>query len=341
MNRSSLLAVPMLAALLGFFPLGCNRTATRGPTAAGPATAEAQIVVALIGSKPVTMGEIDQLAAKELYEAREKALENLITDRVIGQAAGTQKAEDFLRKLVETRVPLVSEAEAKKFFEDNKERLGQLGQKPFEEVRDIVIQGVTGEKRREAVGSIIAELKEKAGVQVLLRAPRIAVAATGPAKGPATAKVTIVEFSDFQCPYCSKGKKVIDEVVKMYGDKVRVVFRDFPLDFHDKAQKAAEAGLCANDQNKFWEMHDWMFDNQQTLDVDTLKAAARKLGLDGAKFDQCLTSNQHEADVKANMNDGRKAGVSGTPAFFVNGVMLSGAQPIERFKSEIDRALKD
>ena len=341
MNRSSLLAVPMLAALLGFFPLGCNRTATRGPTAAGPATAEAQIVVALIGSKPVTMGEIDQLAAKELYEAREKALENLITDRVIGQAAGTQKAEDFLRKLVETRVPLVSEAEAKKFFEDNKERLGQLGQKPFEEVRDIVIQGVTGEKRREAVGSIIAELKEKAGVQVLLRAPRIAVAATGPAKGPATAKVTIVEFSDFQCPYCSKGKKVIDEVVKMYGDKVRVVFRDFPLDFHDTAQKAAEAGLCANDQNKFWEMHDWMFDNQQTLDVDTLKAAARKLGLDGAKFDQCLTSNQHEADVKANMNDGRKAGVSGTPAFFVNGVMLSGAQPIERFKSEIDRALKD
>ncbi|MBL9005353.1 MAG: thioredoxin domain-containing protein [Myxococcales bacterium] len=341
MNRSVLFAVPMLAALLGFSSLGCNRTATRGPSAGEPTTVEGTIVVAMVGKKPITMGEIDQLAAKELYEAREKALDNLITDRVLGQAAAGQSVEDFLRKLVEARVPLVSEAEAKKFFEDNKERLGPLGQKPFEEVRDIVIQGVTGEKRREAVGTVIAELKEKAGVQVLLRPPRISVAATGPAKGPATAKVTIVEFSDFQCPFCSKGKKVIDEVVKLYGDKVRVVFRDFPLDFHDKAQKAAEAGLCANDQGKFWEMHDWMFDNQQTLDVDTLKAAARKLGLDGAKFDQCLTSNQHEADVKRNMADGRKAGVSGTPAFFINGVMLSGALPIERFKSEIDRALKD
>ena len=87
-------------------------------------------------------------------------------------------------------------------------------------------------------------------------------------------------------------------------------------------------------------MHDWMFDNQQTLDVDTLKAAARKLGLDGAKFDQCLTSGQHDADVKRNTADGRKAGVSGTPAFFINGIMLSGALPIERFKSEIDRELK-
>jgi protein-disulfide isomerase len=329
----------MLAALL-WMSSGCNRPATRGGNG-GSNVLESQIVVAVIGKQVITMGDVDKLAARELYEAREKALENLITDRVISASAGKESAEDFLRKAVETRVPTVSEAEARAFFDANKARLGQLGEKPFEEVRDILIQGVTGEKRREAVGTVLAELREKAGVQVLLRPPRIEVAATGPAKGPQDAKVTIVEFSDFQCPFCSKGRKVIDDVVKMYGNKVRVVFRDFPLDFHDKAQKASEAGLCANDQGKFWEMHDWMFDNQQTLDVDTLKAAARKLGLDGAKFDQCMTSNQHEADVKRNMADGRKAGVSGTPAFFINGVMLSGALPIERFKSEIDRALKD
>ncbi len=338
MKRSALVVLPLLAALV--WSSGCNRPATRGGNG-GSNVLESQIVVAVIGKQVITMGDVDKLAARELYEAREKALENLITDRVIGAAAGKESAEDFLRKTVEAKVPTVSEAEARAFFDANKPRLGQLGEKPFEEVRDILIQGVTGEKRREAVGAVLAELREKAGVQVLLRPPRIEVAATGPAKGPQDAKVTIVEFSDFQCPFCSKGKKVIDDVVKMYGNKVRVVFRDFPLDFHEKAQKAAEAGLCANDQSKFWEMHDWMFDNQQTLDVDTLKAAARKLGLDGAKFDQCLTTNQHEADVKRNMADGRKAGVSGTPAFFINGVMLSGALPIERFKTEIDRALKD
>jgi protein-disulfide isomerase len=203
----------------------------------------------------------------------------------------------------------------------------------------MLVQGLTQDKRREAVESIVEELKQKAGVRVLLRAPRVEVAADGPSKGPATAKVTIVEFSDFQCPYCSRGRTVIDEVVKKYGDKVRVVFRDFPLGFHDKAQKAAEAGHCAQDQGKFWQMHDWMFDNQDKLDVDALKAGARGLGLDGAKFDQCLTSGQHEAQVKRHMRDGQKVGVNGTPAFFVNGVMLSGAQPFEKFKHEIDRAL--
>jgi protein-disulfide isomerase len=166
-------------------------------------------------------------------------------------------------------------------------------------------------------------------------------AADGPAKGPKTAKVTIVEFSDFQCPYCSRGKKVMEEVVAKYGDKVRLVFRDFPLDFHDKAQKAAEAGQCANDQGKFWAMHDWMFDNQQALDIPALKGAAKTMGMDSTAFDSCLDSGKHAALIKKNTKDGQEAGVRGTPAFFVNGVFLSGALPFEKFKTEIDRALAE
>ena len=162
-----------------------------------------------------------------------------------------------------------------------------------------------------------------------------------PQIGPNDALVTIVEFSDFQCPYCSKGRAVMDQVVAKYGNKVRLVFRDFPLDFHEKAQKAAEAGQCANDQGKFWAMHDWMFDNQQNLDVDSLKNAAKTLGIDSAKFDNCLTSGQHAALVKKNIREGQEAGVRGTPAFFVNGTFLSGALPLDKFSAEIDRALAE
>ena len=208
-------------------------------------------------------------------------------------------------------------------------------------VKDTLIQGVTNMKRREALGAVVEDLRKQAGVQVLLRAPKIQVAAEGPSRGPANAKVTIVEFSDFQCPFCSKAKKTVDEVMAKYDGKVRLVFRDFPLDFHDKAQKASEAGQCANDQGKFWAMHDWMFDNQQSLDVDALKGAAKTLGLDSAKFDECLTSGKHAELVKKNLKAGQEAGVRGTPAFFINGSFLNGAQPLEKFVAEIDRALAE
>jgi len=128
-------------------------------------------------------------------------------------------------------------------------------------------------------------------------------------------------------------------VVKTYGTRVRLVFRDFPLSFHEHAQKAAEAGHCAEEQGKFWEMHDWMFDNQASLAAGDLKGAAKKLGLDGKKFDQCLDTGKYADAVAENQRAGEEAGVRGTPAFFINGTSLSGAQPFEKFKGEIDRVL--
>jgi protein-disulfide isomerase len=336
---------PISAALLTLLvsTTGCTKGATN-TTAQTPTSADAQVVVAIISGQPVTMADLDKAAGRELYELRERTLDNLINERVVKTAAqkAGQSEDDFLRKQVEAKVPQVTVEEAKKFFDENKDRLPpQLASQQFDAVKDTIVQGLTGQKRREAVGTIVEDIKKKAGVQVLLRAPKVQVAAEGPAKGPKQAKVTIVEFSDFQCPYCSKGRVVMDQVVAKYGDKVRLVFRDFPLDFHEKAQKAAEAGQCANDQGKFWAMHDWMFDNQQKLDVDSLKGAAKTLGLDSAKFDACLTSGQHAEQVKKNIKDGQDAGVRGTPAFFVNGVFLSGAQPLDKFQSEIDRALSE
>jgi protein-disulfide isomerase len=182
-----------------------------------------------------------------------------------------------------------------------------------------------------------------------------------PAKGPADAKVTIVEFSDFQCPYCGTFvQATLPQILSNYGDKVRFVFMNFPLtSIHPYAQKAAEAGECANEQGAFWQFHDIMFQNQTTLTdlltpdataglakvVDSLKGYAAQLGLDTAKFNDCLDSGKMADAVKADMTLAQKAATDagltrfGTPAFFINGNSLSGAQPYENFKAVIDAAL--
>src|SRR5207253_8282362 len=198
---------------------------------------------------------------------------------------------------------------------------------------------------RDGMGKLVEELKSKHHVQVALQAPdvpRIEVEAKGPSRGPDRAAVTIVEFSDFQCPYCGREVPVVDRLMKEYDGKVRLVFRHFPLDFHPYAQKAAEAGACAADQgtDKFWKLHDKMFGNQQKLAVDDLKGYAKEVGVDTARFEKCLDSGEKRAVVDADEKAGQKAGVSGTPAFFVNGIFINGAVPYEQFKETVDRELK-
>lgn len=161
-------------------------------------------------------------------------------------------------------------------------------------------------------------------------------------KGDKNAKVTIVEFSDFQCPYCGRfALQTLPSIRKDYVDtgKVKIVFRDFPLSFHENAQKASEAAECAGEQGKYWEMHDKLFQNQQALDVESLKKYAKEIGLDTAKFNNCLDSGSMASEVKKDFNDGVAYGVTGTPSFFINGQKIVGAQPYEVFKQIIDAEL--
>ncbi|MDF1498339.1 MAG: thioredoxin domain-containing protein [Patescibacteria group bacterium] len=159
-------------------------------------------------------------------------------------------------------------------------------------------------------------------------------------KGPKDAKVTIIEFSDFECPFCKKGKENIDEVLKIYGDEVKLVFKHFPLPSHSNAQKAAEASECANEQGKFWEMHDAMFEDQSKLAVSDLKQTAQKIGLVTKEFNNCLDSGKYEGKVKSDMGIGSEYGVGGTPAFFIGEDFLSGAQSPEKFQIIIDKQLE-
>jgi len=163
-----------------------------------------------------------------------------------------------------------------------------------------------------------------------------------PVEGDAKAPVTIIEFSDFQCPFCGKFfKDTLPQLRNEYikTGRVKLVYRDYPLDFHPYAQKAAEAADCADEQGKFWQMHDKLFDNQDAITASELKKYAADLGLDTAKFNNCLDTSKYEQEVKKDLADGNTIGVSGTPAFFINGISVSGAQPYSVFKQIIDGEL--
>jgi len=160
-----------------------------------------------------------------------------------------------------------------------------------------------------------------------------------PVKGSADAYVTIVEFSDFQCPFCSRVEATMKQVVETYGKDVRVAFKQNPLPFHNNAGIAAEASLAAHDQGKFWEMHEKLFANQNGLEREKLEGYAKDLGLNAAKFKDSLDSNKHKASIDADQKLARDLGASGTPSFFVNGRSLRGAQPFDAFKTLIDEEL--
>ncbi|MBR9699110.1 DsbA family protein [Candidatus Woesearchaeota archaeon] len=161
-------------------------------------------------------------------------------------------------------------------------------------------------------------------------------------KGDPDAPVTIVEFGDFECQFCDKFySQTLDRIQTEYIDtgKVKFVYRDFPLSFHPNAQKAAEAAECAGDQDKFWEMHDKLFDEGAAGGVTSFKSFASDLGLDTGDFNDCLDSDTHAAEVQKDMRDGSAAGIRGTPGFIINGELLSGAQPFAAFQAAIEKAL--
>ncbi|MFH1838023.1 MAG: DsbA family protein [Candidatus Kuenenbacteria bacterium] len=158
-------------------------------------------------------------------------------------------------------------------------------------------------------------------------------------RGNFNAPISLVVFSDFQCSYCSRFKETIDETLKNYKDKVRIIFKHFPLSFHQNAQKAAETSECANEQGKFWEYHDKLFANQEQFSIDNFKQWAKELKLDSKKFDDCIDSGKYSEKVKKDLAEGQSKGVEGTPATFVNGKLVSGALPFENFKSIIDLEL--
>jgi protein-disulfide isomerase len=193
----------------------------------------------------------------------------------------------------------------------------------------------------EHIPEITADLKKMEAANQPLSAELAANIAKGkvPSFGPEDAKVTVVEFSDFQCPYCSRAASAVDEIKKKYGDRVRFVFRQFPLPMHENARGAAEAALAANAQGKFWEFHDMMFQNQGKLTRDSLEDLAKQAGLNVPEFKKALDSKAYSADVDSDVKLGESVAVNGTPTMFINGARVQNPTSFEAIAQQIDGAL--
>jgi predicted DsbA family dithiol-disulfide isomerase len=232
---------------------------------------------------------------------------------------------------------VVTDADAQAYYAANKARFGTSTE---QEALSRIKAGLGQQRQNERRAAFAAELRAKHDVRMLLEPYRVPVElGAAPVRGNPRAPVTILEFSDFQCPYCVRARPSVARVREVYGDQVRFAFRHYPLDFHAQAEKAGEATACAGEQQKFWEMHDLLWTNTAKLEVADLKAHAVTLGLDAAAFGQCLDSGRYSQLVADDLASGQGYGVSGTPAFFVNGRPLVGAQPFEAFAQVIDDEL--
>lgn len=314
--------------------------------AATPASTGTETVVATVGDITITDAQVTEAAQDQLkqfdmqvYKIKKGVLDELIEQKLIEVAAKKdgKPVDEYVRINIDEKIKKPGDAEVKAFYDSNKDRMGG---KSFDEMKDTLTQYLARQAAASARDIILTQLRKDAKVAVSLEPPRSTVeAGDNPSKGPKSAPVEIIEFTDYQCPFCGRVRPTITQVLDKYKDKVRYVLRDYPLPFHGEAKKAAEAAHCAGEQGKYWEMSTILFKNQSALGVAKLKEYAKEAGLNQGKFDKCLDSSKYAKKVDENQADGSKVGVNGTPAFFINGVMLSGAQPIGAFTEVIDAEL--
>jgi protein-disulfide isomerase len=306
-------------------------------------------VVAKIGNDEITEDQLmgdDKLdffdLKKREYELKMNQLNKLMVDKLIGAEARKENmsVDDFVNKKVVKGDLKVSDKEYNKFVADKKIPESQLNP----QIKERIISYMQGTKRQELIQDYIGKLTKTSPIEVYFSRPKMQVnvdAGTGPFTGGEKAGVTIVEFSDFQCPFCARAAETVGELKKKYGNKVKIVFRHFPLPMHKDAQPASEASMCVNEQGsaKFWKFHDLAFKSQDKLDGDNLAKLAKESGADEKKFKECMDSKKFAEIVKSDMAYGEKIGVKSTPTFFVNGQLLSGALPVESFSEIIDEEL--
>lgn len=280
---------------------------------------------------------------EQIYDLKRETVEAMIAERLLAREAAKRgmSVQALLDAEVTPKVGLVTEQEIETFYQANKAQLKGEEEATIREQIRTYLQNQRLVAQREA---FVRSLRSQAKVAVHLKTPpvfRAQVAVDGaPFKGSATAPVTIVEFSDFQCPFCKRVQPTLTQLLTRYSDKIKLVYRDFPLDsLHPEARKAAEAARCANDQGKFWPYHDLLYAGAPKAGPEQLKAHARTAGLDLSAFEQCLSSGKYQAAVQKDVEDGARAGVTGTPAFFVNGRALTGAQPLDSFIRVVEEEL--
>lgn len=341
----SILAVAILFACSG-------SGSESGRDARSSAIIEEDQVLATIGDVSIRMADVRQVAGERLdqlenqylrqrHEIVEETLEEMLNTRLLQDEAEKRgmTVYEMLDAEVDSKLA-VTEQDIADWYAENQ---AQTRGRSLEEISSQIEQFLREKRKAQLTADLVQQLRTEQNVVYHLEPFRVDLDNEGsPAHGPEDAPVTLVEFSDFECPFCGSFFPTLKRLQKTYGDSLRIVYRQFPLPrIHPNAFKAAEASLCAHEQGKFWDMHDLLFAEQERLAVKDLKEKARRLGLDGEEFDTCLDTGRYVEQVQTDMEEGTAVGVTGTPALFVNGILVpGGAVPYDTVAEYIDEELE-
>jgi protein-disulfide isomerase len=354
----SVLAISLLA-------MACGRSGSDSVVEAASPTQDPNAVAAKIGSRSFSNAELDTRLKADLdsLKARAAASEEALKQQLADVKHQVMEQEYNLRKKALTEMLFDMEAQSRGITRDalmaqevtaKAQVTDQDTDAMWEEVKSRA-RGTTKEQvlpqlkqmasQRKAESRIAVyqrELFKKHNVTLVGLQPArktVPIPADAPVLGPADAPITIVEFTDYQCPYCQQAQQYVDRVMEAYKGKVRLVYQEFPLDGHPQAKPAGRAARCAGEQGKFWEMHTSMLRSPGAFDTPDLQNRATSFGLDAARFNACITSDKYDGVIQKAIDSGRSIGVSGTPTFFLNGRSFSGAQPFEMFERMIEDEL--
>jgi protein-disulfide isomerase len=351
-NRQSR-TLTLVWASLGLLVLaGCSpRDLASTSVDTGPLAASGDEAVAvIIEGQAITIEQIDEhmkdqfleeflrQPADRQFEMRETAVRDLVQRRVIEDEAKKQgKTSQELLDEIANGVPEPTIEEISSWYTENESRL--RGAK-LEDVASSIKELMLKERRAKAMSDFLDPKLEALSWKIVITPPRNELAATRLVRGPAEAAVTIMTFSDYQCPYCVRSEPVLAEVLERYPDQVRLVHRHFPLDnIHPFARPASEASMCADEQGKFWEYHDGIFALNGRLADGSLAEIASSIGLDEDAFSLCIEERRYKDFVEADFKAGQEAGVTGTPSFFLNGIKLKGARDADELSRYVDLEL--
>jgi protein-disulfide isomerase len=328
------LAVGLLSTTLSVYMLAAEDSSPAGSPA----------VIQIDGVK-LTAAELEQKypglffhARNTYYDLEAKAIQSKIDDYLLEKQAQKEHltVAQLLDKHVNSKIEKEPSEEALHVYYD-----GLDTKATFEQVRDQIIQTVRQNREDRIKTAYLKSLRDEAKISLLLAPPRAPVTLTkdDPIRGDVNAPVMVVEYADYECPYCQQDQPVLDKIEAEYKGKLAFVFKDSPLPMHAHAEKAAEAARCAGLQGKYWEYHDLLFQTKE-LEISQLKEAARTLKLDGAAFDKCLDSGNQAEMVKETLKEAAKFQVQGTPTFFINGRFFNGGMTYDEMKKVIDEELK-
>ena len=346
-TRLTLLSTLILALSLGFF--ACSNKEARAKLNFVFKDNANQEIAAKVAGKDVSHADLRDRAKlriveleKQIYKLKLQELNNLTREHVLKTRAEEAKmpVEDFVNKKVVRGKVKVTERDFKEFVESRGRSLENIDAA----LKQRIFKFLEEKKKDDKIEAYVASWTRKNPVEVYFKRPVVKIdveVGKAPVWGNSNAPITIVEFSDFQCPFCSRANDTLTKLKKKYKGKIKIAYKHFPLPNHKDALPAAAASMCVHEQNakKFWPYHDMLFKNPRGLDTESLVKMAKKVGVNEGKFKECFEGKKYESFVQEDITYGNKVGVESTPTFFINGEMVAGAQAQETFEEIIDAQL--